>query len=179
MVVILAAASLANQPAIAQNFAPAAQDQIYSVLTGSWTGRLEYRDFQSDRRVALPTWLDVKLSPGGKTLEFVYTYDDGPTKTVTELSTVAIDPVKRLFTITSDRDHSTDTYEIRGMDALKAGRGTLTLTGTGTENNKPVDVRITVKIDRNLYEFTKETRLPGQEFNFRDGYTLTRRMPAQ
>jgi hypothetical protein len=53
------------------------------------------------------------------------------------------------------------------------------LTGTGKENDKPVDVRIVLSIDRNLYRFTKETRQSGQDFLFRDEYTFTRRRPGQ
>ncbi|MFY9646478.1 MAG: hypothetical protein WAK29_14960 [Terriglobales bacterium] len=174
---IVAATLFATSPAASQSSPAALQNQIYAALSGLWTGQLEYRDFESDKRVLLPTWLEVKPAPDGRSLQFVYTYDDGPAKIVTEQSTVAIDPAAHRFTMTSDRDHSTDTYQITGLDSLQAGRGQFTLTGTGAENGKPVDVRILVTIKRNLYQFRKETRLPGQEFNFRDGYTLTRRNP--
>jgi hypothetical protein len=125
----------------------------------------------------LPTWLEVKPASDGRSLQLTYTYDDGPAKTVTERSTVNIDPAAHRFTITSDRDHSTENYQIAGLDSLQDGRGQFILTGSGTENGKTVEVRINVTIRRNLYQFTKETRLPGQEFNFRDGYILTRRNP--
>lgn len=153
--------------------------QIYSALTGAWTGQLEYRDFQSDDRVILPTWLEVKASQDGQSLQFAYTYDDGPTKTVTELSTVTIDTSGQRFTITSDRDHSSDSYQIEGMDGPNpSGRVRFTLTGSGKENDKAVEVRITVTIERNRYEFKKETRVSGKVFLFRDGYEFTRRTPA-
>lgn len=164
----------------AQSSTPAVRDQIYSALSGEWTGQLEYRDFQSDERVVLPTWLEVKTTADGRSLEFAYNYDDGPTKTVTELSTVTIDTPKNKFIITSDRDHSSDIYQMEGVAAINAkGRAQFKLTGTGQENDKPVDVRITVTIDRNLYRFTKETRVLGAEFKFRDGYVLTRRNPGR
>jgi hypothetical protein len=156
------------------------RDQIYSALAGEWTGQLEYRDYQSDERVVLPAWLEIKPSADGRSTQFRYTYDDGPTKTVTELSTVAIDTAAHRFTVTSDSDHSSETYQVEGLDGLKIpGRGQFTLTGRGTENNKTVDVRITVTIDRNLYQFKKKTRLAGGEFTFRDGYVFTRRNPAR
>ena len=53
------------------------------------------------------------------------------------------------------------------------------LSGAGKENDKPVDVKITITIERNLYRFKKETRLAGQEFLFRDAYTFTRREAVQ
>jgi hypothetical protein len=154
------------------------RDQIYSALTGDWTGQIEYRDYQSDERVVLPTWLEVKPTSAGDALQFAYTYDDGPTKTVTEMSTVIIDTTKRQFTIVSSGDHSTNTYGIEGLGPPnRNGRMRFALTGDGTEKNQKVQLRITITIDRNLYQFTKETRLPGAEFNFRDSYQLTRRNP--
>ena len=83
-------------------------------------------------------------------------------------------------TITSDRDHSSDTYKVEGLaEFAKTGRGKLLLTGTGTENEKKVDVRISIVVRRNLYTYQKETRLPGGEFLFRDGYTFTRKETPQ
>lgn len=168
--------SLANV-SFAQN-GSATRDQIYAVLAGSWTGQLEYRDFQSEQRVVLPTWLEVKSAADGSSLEFSYTYDDGPTKTVTELSTITIDSAAHSFTITSNRDHSADSYQIEDLSSGKRGIQ-FTLTGHGQENHKPVDVRIHLAIDRNLYRFTKETRAGGADFAFRDGYIFTRRNPVQ
>lgn len=39
---------------------------IYSAFEGKWTGVLEYRDYQSDKRVQLPTWLEVKDTPDSR-----------------------------------------------------------------------------------------------------------------
>jgi hypothetical protein len=175
-VFVPALAIAARQTPAPQN---ALRDQIYSALTGAWTGQLEYRDYQSDERVVLPAWLEVKPAADGRALEFVYTYDDGPAKTVTESSTVAIDTTKRQFTITSKRDHSSEIYQIEGLAPLTPnGHLQFMLAGTGTENDQRVDVRIRITIDRSLYQFKKETRLSGKEFKFRDGYLLTRRAPV-
>lgn len=150
------------------------RDQIYRSLIGAWTGHLEYRDFSSNERVILPTWLEVKTSADGRSLEFTYTYDDGPTKTVTEPSTVMIDPASHQYSVTSE--NSTQTYQMEARDSKNGMQ--FILTGAGKENDKPVDVRITWIVQRNLYRFTKETRGAGQEFAFRDGYVLTRREPG-
>ncbi len=152
--------------------------QIYSALTGEWTGHLEYRDYQSNERVILPTWLEVKSSPDGNSVTFNYTYDDGPTKTVTEKSAITIDPAAHIYTATSEGDHSSITYQIEELTAGKHGIQ-ITLAGHGTENDKPVDVQISIRADRNLYRFEKETRLAGKDFQFRDAYILTRRTPLQ
>ena len=151
---------------------------IYQGFVGDWTGVLEYRDFQSDGLVKLPTWLTVQASPDGASLDFAYIYDDGPNNIVKEVSHVTIDSQTRTFTFTSDRDNSRDVYQLGGIESFaNAGRGTLQLTGSGTENGKKVDVRITIKLGRNSYTYKKETRLPGADFLFRDGYTFVRRNP--
>ncbi len=153
-------------------------DQLYDGFVGDWVGQLEYRDFSNNSRVFLPTWLRVTRSSDGRSLQFAYIYDDGPNKTVKELSVVSIDTAASTVTFTSDRDHSSDTYKVAGLaDFAAKGRGTLALTGTGMENDKKVDVRITIKLGRNLYTYQKETKLPGAEFLFRDGYTFTRKDP--
>ncbi len=147
------------------------------LFVGSWTGVLEYRDFQTDKMVRLPTWLEVQTSLHGP-LHMTYIYDDGPTKTVIERSSVTLDAQANTYTVTSDRDHSSDTYRVSGyQDLLAKGIGVLTMTGAGQENAKPVDVRITLTIGRNLYILRKETREAGQDFRMRDEYVFTRRDP--
>ena len=180
LIFVLGALLATIPPALALAEAGSALPQIFSALSGAWTGQLEYRDFQTDKRVFLPTWLDIAASPDGKSLQFTYVYDDGPTKTITERSTLSLDLANKRATLTSDRDHSADTYSIEGLEKLRpSGFGDLVLTGTGTENDKPVDVRISLTLNRNLYTFRKETRPPGKDFLFRDGYSFTRRNPPQ
>ncbi len=173
------------QPRAPQTAAPAAAiaqavavGKIYEPFIGAWTGELEYRDYQSNERVKLPTWLVVQLSPDGRGLQFRYTYDDGPTKVVEELQAIVVDTQNSTFTVTSDRDKSKDTYQLTGVEKFAAaGRGTLELTGTGTENNQKVDVHITIKVGRNYYRYEKETKVVGSPYQFRDGYNFTRRDP--
>jgi hypothetical protein len=170
-------------PAAAQQNATATSSAgsaslLYAGLLGDWVGQLEYRDFSSNERVFLPTWLRVTPGADGKSVQFAYIYDDGPNKTVHELSVVTLNESAATATFTSDRDHSSDTYKAEGLQEFtKTGRGKLLLTGQGVENGKDVDVRITIVVRRNLYTYQKETRLPGKDFQFRDGYTFTREKP--
>jgi hypothetical protein len=148
-------------------------------LVGDWVGELEYRDFETNARTTLPTWLSVSQSPDGKSVWLDYTYDDGPGKTVRERSTLKITPATATFT--SERDHTEETYAVSGFEQFhKLNRGTLTLTGPGKENGKPVDVRILFTVRRNLYQYEKRTRPAGAStpFEFRDAYTFTRIEPA-
>ncbi len=167
--------SRAQQTAI-PTAVPISLSQLYSGFVGAWVGQLEYRDFSDNSRVFLPTWLRITQISDGRSLRFAYVYDDGPTKTVKELSIFSLDTAAATATFTSDRDHSSDIYHVAGLaDFASKGRGTLILTGTGAENDKKVDVRITITLRRNLYTYQKETRPQGQEFQFRDGYTFTRK----
>jgi hypothetical protein len=173
---VCAAITLALACGLAGQTVVPSREQIYAGLVGEWTGQLEYRDFSSDERVVLPAWLTLKPSADGRSLRFTYTFDDGPTKTVVESSTVTIAGGK--YSMTSDGDQVTDTYRIEEGGAKAGFHGLkFALTGTGRENDKPVDVRITVTIEQNLYRYKKETRSAGQEFNFRDEYVMTRRAP--
>jgi hypothetical protein len=179
LIVICFAASAGQQPVASPAAIPHVSN-VYAGLLGDWVGQLEYRDFSSNERVFLPTWLNVRPAADAKSVQFTYTYDDGPDKTVKELSTVALEESAGTATFTSDRDHSSDTYRVEGLQEFaKTGRGKLLLTGTGEENDKKVDVRITIVVRRNLYTYVKATRLSGQEFQFRDGYTFTRKEPPQ
>ena len=145
-------------------------------MTGDWVGQLEYRDFQTNERVFLPTWLSMDPTSDGSAVTLSYTYDDGPTKTVKEASTLAFSTANKTATLTSNRDHTSETYSVSGLEEFtKLNRGTLVLTGPGKENDNPVDVRISVTLRRNLFTFVKETKSAGADFKFRDGYTFTRK----
>lgn len=149
-------------------------------MTGEWVGQLEYRDFQTNERVFLPTWLTMNRSADGTAVTLAYTYDDGPTKTVQEASTLTFSTVARTATLTSNRDHTSESYAVAGLEEFaRLNRGTLVLTGPGKENDKPVDVRITLTLRRNLFTFVKETKAAGADFKFRDGYTFTRKDAPQ
>src|SRR5271156_3189179 len=97
----------------AQTPAPPVKD-LNTNFVGKWTGQLEYRDFQSNAQVFLPTWLTITETTDHKALQFNYVYDDGPSKTVRELTVITLDPAAAKITFTSDRDKSTDTYAIQG-----------------------------------------------------------------
>jgi hypothetical protein len=164
--------------------APPAQIQtaLTQSLTGDWTGVLEYRDYSepetSTKRVQLPTWLHI--APAGGTLTWYYIYDDGPNKTVDETLHITLDVVANTFTITNDHNR-TETYKVTGYTGLSSGRGTLILLGPGTDNNKPVETRLTLTVRRNLLQLTEENRPPTgtAPFAFRHSYTFTRATPPK
>lgn len=149
---------------------------LYRQFLGAWTGQLEYRDFQSNEQVFLPTWLTMSETADHQALALDLIYDDGPTKTVRERLMIALgDGTAEL---SSDRDRSHEHYQVAGLaEFSKLGRGVLTLTGAGQENQHPVDVRITLTLRRNLFTLLKETAAAGEALRFRDRYTFTRATP--
>ncbi len=153
--------------------------QLPQALLGHWTGTLEYRDYSepatSTRRVKLPTWLSIEAL--GPDLRFGYVYDDGPSKTVTDVELVRIDTAGALYQVLGADGNPRESYPIAGLAALREGRGTLTLTGPGKENGAPAQIRTTFRIGRNILEITRETALAGEPFVFRHAYTLVRASP--
>ncbi len=155
---------------------PGGDVQLTHALEGNWTGTLEYRDYaeaaDSEKRVKLPTWLKVSANSGD--LRFEYVYDDGPDKVVREISTVRIDAAGASYSVVGSDAKVQDRYSVAGLGNLIEGRGTLTLTGPGTENKMPVNVRTTIRIRRNLLEILRETGAAGQPLHFRHQYTFVR-----
>ena len=168
--ILLPACLLAQAPGISS------QQEISAAMIGLWAGTLEYRDYSepagSNKRVKLPTWLTI--SEAGNALRFDYIYDDGPTKTVKESSLVHIDTALATYTDLDLSQKPQSTYKIAGLGEIRQGRGVLTLTGPGLENGKPVEVRTTLRIGRNILEILRETALAGQPMAFRHSYTMVR-----
>jgi hypothetical protein len=168
------ASSPETAPAAPQADAPAVvAGRLYANLVGRWVGILEYRDFKSDDRYKLPTWLTVELSADGKSLLFHYTFDDGPLKTLHETNQITIVPATQSWTVVTEGEPN-DIYKVEGLDKLKDGRGKLTLLNSGTENRKIVDTKTDVTLGRNLFVMERSTRLPGQNYAFRHIYSFTR-----
>jgi hypothetical protein len=155
---------------------------LKAALSASWTGILEYRDYSepptSTKRVQLPTWLTISDSGPNGQIVFHYIYDDGPNKVVDETDLVSLDPNGHTWA-SSDNGKPAQTYTIEGTDKLKGGRGQIILTGTGMDNGKPTEQRITLQIRRNLLVIKQEARPTGStdEFAFRHQYVFTRAQP--
>jgi len=141
---------------------------------GSWTGSLEYRDFQNDKRVTLPTTLEVTPTTDQSAVQFAYTYDDGPGKIVKEKALIRVPATGDQY-IVKEEDGSETVYQITtatGFSGSEGGR--LVLNGPGTENKKVVEVRTTLEITPTSLNILRETRLPGEDFKFRHQYKFQR-----
>jgi hypothetical protein len=174
---LLPCALIAQTPPSAQ-----IQSDLRQALLGDWTGVLEYRDYSepptSTKRVQLPTWLSIASSGSAQTWH--YLYDDGPTKVVEETDTVSFDPANSTYA-ESDNSKPSRLFKVTGYDTLRNGRGQLMLTGSGTDNDKPAETRLTLTIRRNLLEILDETRPLGSSdaFAFRHLFRFTRAAPPR
>jgi hypothetical protein len=163
----------------AQSPSPAPTD-LRQALIGEWTGVLEYRDYSepptSTKRVQLPTWLSITAL--GDKLSEHFIYDDGPTKTVEETDVVTLDTTASTYS-ESDNGKPAQVFRVIGYDKLKNGRGEIILSGTGTDNDKPSETRITLTVRRNLLTWIEEVRPAGsaEAFVFRHRFTFTRANP--
>jgi hypothetical protein len=146
---------------------------VPSVLTGAWTGTLEYRDYQRERRVTLPTTLMVEKGEAGA-LEFSYVYDDGPGKTVRSRERVTIDADKGTWRVQNGDGTYDNTFAARGLADFGPAGGTLELMGKGTENDEPVDLRITITASAGSFTMLRESRRAGSEFQFRNQYKFSK-----
>lgn len=156
---------------IAVVFAVAAQAPP-AALTGTWSGTLEYRDYRSDRRVTLPTTLAVTAADGG--LDYVYTYDDGPGKTVVSRERVTITPAAGTYRVQNADGTYDATFTAADLREFGAATNTVVLAGTGTENDVPVELRVTITVTASELTMLRESKRAGGEWLFRNRYAFTR-----
>jgi hypothetical protein len=158
----------------AQSPAAVSGEVIYKAMTGHWTGYLEYRDYSNDKRVRLPTVLDVAPNGDAQSIGLKYVYDDGPGKIVKETETIHIDLGAHQYTV-QENDSKKTVYQIGKLEGFeKDSVGSLLLSGPGIENDKAVEVRTTIRCTESSLTILRETRLPGGEFKFRHQYTFTK-----
>lgn len=159
---------------------PATDAGLSTTLAGRWTGVLEYRDYAepatSQKRVLLPTWLTITMA--ADTEAWHYIYDDGPGKVVDEDEQFTFDAEHERCTITP-KGKAAQSFQVTGFNSLKLGRGTLVLSGAGTDNGKPSDRQLTLTIGRNLLTLLEEVRPAGAQdaFTYRHLYRFVRAEP--
>lgn len=143
------------------------------VLAGNWQGTLEYRDYQTDRRVTLPTLLNVTAAGGG-VLSLSYTYDDGPGKTVRSTERVTIDAGRSTYRVQNGDGTYDATFSAAGLAEIGVSTDTLVLSGKGEENGISVDVRLTIKATTDALTILRESRVSGADWRFRNRYAFAR-----
>lgn len=140
-------------------------------LAGSWKGTLEYRDYRGERRVTLPTTL-VVTPLGNGALQYAYVYDDGPGKIVKSTERITVDVNAATYRV-QNNDGYDATFAIAGLQDFGKTR-TLVLSGKGTENDAPVELRVTLAATGSELTILRESKLAGGEWLFRNRYSFRR-----
>lgn len=161
--------------AVGESLAWAGSGPLYKRFIGQWKGKLDYRDYSNDKRVTLPTMLEITLNAPGDAMVFHYTYDDGPGKIVEDREIVSMNAALGRYLEVSDNGKERQEFQAIGLYDLRGeAPAHVVLEGKGEENEKVVDVRITIDISHRTFTILRETKLPGDEFKFRHQYTFDR-----
>lgn len=146
---------------------------LHGGLIGHWTGTLEYKDYrQPDKRVTLPTIVDIAASDaGGVSLHF--TYDDGPGKTVRGEDHFEMGANGETVEWTGVTETPSAIFRVVSFTASDATMR-LVLERQGRDNDMPATLRETLTIDAASFTVLKEVQPPGQDFTFRHAYRLRR-----
>jgi hypothetical protein len=149
--------------------APPATAILATALAGSWTGRLDYRDYGTDARVGLP--VTATVSPA---LDIAFTYDDGPGKTVRSSESWRIDPVTATIAVTTARGRPVKS-RLTGLAQLSSAADvTLSWDGSATENGRAVETRTLLTVRGDRLRLTRMSRTPGGPFLLRSAHDLSR-----
>ena len=142
---------------------------------GLMRGELEYRDYRSNERVRLPSW--VHVAPIGNSGAFRQrtVYDDGPGKTLFSSDVVRLRGNRWIEGGGSgEQVASTGTvFHVVSQRDTPQGKE-LVLLGRGTDNGVPVALRHTLTLSDTLATRLKEFRALGGPWEYRHEYRYCR-----
>lgn len=133
-------------------------NKLFQKIAGRWEGTLEYSDYKTEKRVKLKTNLSIVIADDGKSVRFLYLYDDFG-KVMKSESAHRIDEASKKYFMGDDE------YSFEEKD------NQIILFGKQLDNDKLEPVRITITFSPDALTFLKETRAP---FAFRNQYTFKR-----
>ena len=182
---IILAAALALMLALSASPARAADspkpDALERSLAGHWRGALEYRDYQSNQTFELPMDTRISTGPDNATLTRLTGFDDGP-----KTGTVWITSVS-LFDATGSKATSASFRKGRAVESWTDDARVTTWQDTthwtevyqhtGTDDNKPADIRLTQTLVGDVLTTLKEVKpagAPDSAFAFRNQTRLQR-----
>lgn len=148
------AALLAAAPAAAAP--PTAAAVLMAGLEGAWEGTLGYRDYQSGKIETIPMAREVEALRDGATIITRSRFSDpGRTVFITGLTLIEGARVRATsFRVGSDPELATERVTVTA-DATPL-RWTLVFTGVGRDDDRPANLRQTVRRDGDTLVETKE-----------------------
>lgn len=173
-----AALLLGAAGALAQMPSPA---ELERTLTGRWHGHLEYRDYQSDRRIRIPLQTEARLGSDGATLTREARFDDGPARGTVLITSVSLyDESGSRVTAASfrrGRAVETSTETARVTQHTSPTQWTAEWHRRGPDGGQDSDIRVTLTRRGDEMRAVKEVRAAGAEtapWAFRNETVLNR-----
>lgn len=165
----------------AQGQAKPAVTELLRSLDGEWSGALGYRDYQSNRLFELPVRTWIENVPDGATQVRRSLYDEGPGLApvwIVSLLQSGKDGVVATAIMRSGREPELirDTSEVRKYDG--PDNWVIVSSRTGTDDDKPSDIRVTETRNGPELLSVKEVRPAGERsapWKFRNQVRLKRR----
>lgn len=174
---IAAALLLAATQPPAVDLAAARASQV-----GSWTGKLEYRDYQADKWFGLPVAATISDGGDGVTQIRVADFDDGPrvgNVRITSVSMLGTDgATEHTATFRKGREPELDKAQLTLSEAVDATHWTIRSEETGTDDDRPARIRVTTTRAGDTMTSLKEVDFTDDakdEWIQRNRQTLTRR----
>jgi hypothetical protein len=150
--------------------------QVYRTLAGHWSGSLTYKDYRDpNRRITLPTLLDISFERDSAALRLVFTYDDGPGKTEYSYDRLAFDAGGTIMTWDDTAAAKPQAFSVKEYRVEPTAEVIYLVAETeGEDDNKPATLRETITIARDSMRILKTVRPRDGEFGFRHEYAFRR-----
>ena len=157
-------------------------DALERTLSGAWVGVLEYRDYQSGKKIELPMTTRIDVGADGATVTRVSAFDDGPKTGAVYITTVSLFDAKTSRTtyavFRKGRAVETLTDDAVVRDCKDALHWTVMYTRKGADGNSQAAIRVVQSLDGNELTELKEVKLvnaPDSEYAFRNQTRLRRK----
>ena len=146
---------------LANTEGPTVEAGDFAVLQGNgWEGTLNYLNYGSDQRSQIPVKMIVQ-APQKRRVPYGFIYPGEESKNANDAIRI-----------------SQDGMRISGMNvvsrSLVDGALVIVAEGTGSDDNRPAEIRMTYTIAANRFSVRKDVRFAGGDFINRNEYRLTR-----
>ena len=154
----------AQTPAQTPTAAPAAAAPTLAAVlasqVGTWTGKLEYRDYQADKWFGLPVTVTVRDGGDGVTLVRTADYDDGPRVGIVRITSMAMlgqdGTSEYSVSFRKGRTPELATAKLALTAFTDLAHWTVVATEAGSDDNRPATIRITTTRDGDRLTALKE-----------------------